>query len=167
MKNIFKYAFLIIGIALFSSCSKEDVPMTSTVELAGEWAVTVDAVVDGEVIEDPYNLGSIMMLTFNTNKDDGNEIYVTDLAGFWDFKVKVPCAVSSLTFGSSTPAVNEVKDYAIAVTLTDGKVTPKGAVTPSGMPADGIEFRVTFEDDDPGIVYYIHGYRRTGFVADE
>lgn len=166
MKNILKYTLLLVAALLLGSCEKEEIPMTNTVALAGEWSVTVD-VLDGEdVIADPYGLGQFTILTYNTNKDDGKELYVDDLGNFWEFKVVTPCSISNLTFGSEQPSINEVTDYEIEVTVTGGKITPNGAVTPSGMPADGIEFYVTFEDE-PDTVYYTHGYRRTGFVADE
>lgn len=42
MKKYINYAILLIGMIFFNACSKEDIPMTSTVDVAGEWMVTVD-----------------------------------------------------------------------------------------------------------------------------
>lgn len=139
------------------SCSKEEIPMTSTVDLAGEWMVTIDA--------DGYSDGPFMFITYNSNKNDGQEIWLDDLGNFWGTKVKVPCNVASLTFGSETPAENVDYDP-ITVKVTDGKVTFGGTKTPSGAVADAIEFKLEYSDD-PGVVYTAHGYRRTGLQGGE
>lgn len=152
MKRYFKYAFMMLAMVLsLASCSKDEIPMTSTVDLAGEWMVTVEGMED---------YGTFMFITYNTNANDGKEMWLDDLGNFWGTKVKVPCDVNSLTFGSSTPADNQDYDP-ITVTVTDGKVTFGGTKTPSGMPADAIDFKVEYSDD-PGTVYVCHGYRRTG-----
>lgn len=165
MKKYINYALLLMGIAIFSSCSKEDIPMTSTVDLAGEWMVTVDVIDGDQVYEDGFGLGQMLWLTYNTNSDNGTEIWLDDTKTFWETKVKVPCDIASLSFGSSSPLPNQY--YDCEVTVTDGKVTFGGAVTPSGMPADKFECYITYSDDPDGYKYYVHGYRRTGFVADE
>lgn len=165
MKKYIKYALLSLIAVFMSACSKDDVPMTSTVDVAGEWMVIVDVVDGDDVYEDPYGLGQLMWITYNTNADNGKEIWLDDLGSFWEFKVKEPCDVVSRTFGSSTPAQNAY--YDCTVTVSDGKITPNGALTPSGMPADKFECYITFSDDEDGYTYYVHGYRRTGFVADE
>ena len=64
---------------------------------------------------------------------------------------------------------NTAANIATEMLLTDNR---GGAQTPSGMPADAIEFYITFSDDEDGPAYgwdsfYIHGYRYTGFAGDE
>lgn len=165
MKKYINYAILLIGMIFFNACSKEDIPMTSTVDVAGEWMVTVDVVDGDKVYEDPFGYGQLMWITYNTSANNGTEIWVDDLKSFWETKVKVPCNVADRTFGSATPEQNAY--YDCQVTVSDGKITPGGTVTPSGMPADKFECYVTYSDDEDGYTYYVHGYRRTGFVADE
>ena len=57
-----------------------------------------------------------------------------------------------------------------AEAVTGGKIIKNGATTPSGQPADAIEFYILFSDDRyAGDMYdrlYVHGYRYTGFVND-
>ena len=166
MKRILNITLLLIGILFFNSCSKEEVPMTSTVNLAGEWMVIVDVIDGGEVYEDAFGLGQMLWITYNTNADNGKELWLDDLGSFWDTKVKIPCDVNALTFGSSTPVPNQYYDDC-NVTVTGGKVTFGGTVTPSGVPADKFECYITYSDDEDGYTYYVHGYRRSGFVADE
>lgn len=166
MKRIINITLLLIGIVLFSSCEKEEVPMTSTVDLAGEWMVIVDVIDGDDVYEDGFGLGQMLWITYNTNADNGKELWLDDLGSFWETKVKLPCDVNSLTFGSSTPVPNQYYEDC-DITVTGGKVTFGGAVTPSGMPADKFECYITYSDDPDGYTYYVHGYRRTGFVADE
>lgn len=161
IKNI-KYMLMALILGVFTSCEKEEIGMTSTVAFAGEWLVTVDmADASGNVIAEDIMGAPIQIITYNTNADDGKEIYVNDNANFWDFIVRVPCECTTLSFGSSTPAVNE--SYDCDVTLTNGKITYGGAVSPQNMPVDAIEFDVSFSDDDAPYIYKFHGYRRTGF----
>lgn len=171
MKKIINITLLLIGIAFLNSCSKEDIPMTSTVNLAGEWMVVVDVIDGDEVYEDAYGLGQMLWITYNTNSDNGKEIWLDVLNSnwgkyLWKTKIKVSCDVNARTFGNSTPVPNPYYEDC-DVTVTGGKVTPGGAVTPSGMPADKFECYMTYSDDEDGYTYYVHGYRRTGFVADE
>ena len=61
--------------------------------------------------------------------------------------------------------------YDSKLTITNGKILPGAATTPSGMPADSIVFNVTFNDDtyptDYGFdSYRVAGYRYTGFTKD-
>lgn len=164
MKKFSTYILALVLVLLTSACSKDEIPMTSTVNLAGEWMVC--AYYGDEQLTDQF-----LIITYNGNADDGKTIWVDDLGNFWapQTKVEVPCDVPSLTFGSSTPCVNEYgfdDGTDMMVTVTDGKVVFGGAVTPSGMPADAIEFNIEYSDD-PGSVYTLRGYRRTGFVADD
>lgn len=139
--------------------------MTSTVKLAGEWMVTVDVIVGDEIYEDGFGLGQMLWITYNTNADNGTELWLDDLGSFWETKVKLPCDINSLTFGSENPVPNDY--YECDVTVWDGKVTYGAALTPSGMPADKFECYITYSDDEDAFTYYVHGYRRTGFEADE
>lgn len=152
MKRYIRYTLMLLAAVVFTACSKEDIPMTSTVDLAGEWMVTVET--------DGASYGPYMFITYNTNKNDGQEIWLDDLGNFYGTKVKIPCNVSSLTFGSDTPADNAAYDP-ITVKVTEGKVVFGGTKSPSGMPADAIEFKLEYSDD-PGTIYTAHGYRRTG-----
>ncbi|MDE5635341.1 MAG: hypothetical protein K2I52_03420 [Muribaculaceae bacterium] len=68
MFKIIKYAFIALLTVTVCSCEKEDIGMTATVNLAGEWMVTADAVdANGNVVmEDPFGLGSFQIITYNT-----------------------------------------------------------------------------------------------------
>ena len=164
MKKFTLYILSLVVALLGTSCSKEDIPMTSTVDLAGEWMVCA-------YYGEEQLTGQFLILTYNGNADDGKTIWIDDLGNFWDpaTKVEVPCDVPSLTFGSTTPMANEYgfdDGTDLMVTVTGGKVAFGAALTPSGMPADAIELNIEYSDD-PGAVYTLKGYRRTGFVADD
>ena len=60
MKKYINLTLMLLGIILLGSCSKEDVPMTSTVDLAGEWMVTVDVIDGDNVYEDGYGMGQML-----------------------------------------------------------------------------------------------------------
>ena len=171
---IMKKIFYIVSCALIclalASCEKIGPEMTATVDMAGQWYVQVDgAYNDGsEDWEDPFDMGRFIILTSNTAANIPTEMIVNDLGSFWDFSVKVQCNPDAKTF-----SVNDGDNlsYESKVTITDGKIVENGTTTPSGMPADYIEFYVVFDDDDYVPDYYdklkFSGWRYTGFVNDD
>lgn len=175
MKKIILYAILFItGSSLFVSCEKDPIGNTATEQLAGDWYVTADAVdASGNVVySDVFNLGNFHLDTYNLATNVSDTLWVCDNSAFWDFKVKVPCNVNDLTFGTA-----EVTDtlpnyaYSSGVIITDGKILKGKATTPRGMTADSIVFNVSFDDDsNPTHLGYDHyrvsGYRYTGFTND-
>lgn len=163
-----KILYMLLASAVLAvSCAKDPIENTATVSMAGEWYVTVDAVDEnGEVLyEDPYGMGPFVVSTFNTAANKADEMYVFDNYNFWEFQVQVKADPATMTFASDGMSPN--LSYESKVEITGGKITVGGAETPSGMPADAIEFCVQFDDDDYGFIYKIHGFRYTGFVADE
>lgn len=156
---------LAASVALFSSCAKDPIENTATVGMAGEWYVTADVVDEnGEVLYEDL-MGPFIVSTFNTAANVPTEMYVYDNANFWDFQVQVKADAAAMTFATDGMASNLT--YESQVQITGGKITYGAAKTPSGQPADAIEFCVKFDDDDDGFTYKIHGYRYTGFTADE
>ncbi len=185
MKKIL-YITLTLCALLCVSCEKDPIGGTATEALSGQWYVQVDAINADNTVwaEDPFGMGRILMLTHNNNANDAGTLYV-NLDGrdyFWYFKVQVPCDIGAMTFGLSPgkSVTNEaiMQDekkndvlYDIQVELWDGVIVKNGMKSPSGMPVDSISFRVKFEDDvlpaNYGFDHYrIHGWRFTGFVAD-
>lgn len=158
---------ILASFALLASCAKDPIGNTATVDMAGEWYVTVDVVDEnGELLyEDPYGMGHFLVSTFNTAANKATEMYVYDNANFWEFQVPVTVDPSAKTFATNEMVPNLL--YECNVQITGGKITYGTAVTPSGQPADAIEFCVAFDDDDNGFIYKVHGYRYTGFTADE
>lgn len=177
-KTLYSMLMLAGLLVAFTSCEKEEIGDTAAVKTAGDWYVTVDAVdANGELVysdDELFGMGNIHVLTYNTAADIPTEMIVSDLGNFWDFAVKVTCDPDALTFSTTTTDDNNlVEGYEdINVTITGGKITPGGARLASGVPTDAIEFYVTFSDDDyPDAYgyakYRVHGYRYSGFVADE
>ena len=171
MKKVF-YILGILSMTLLASCQKDPVENTACVEMAGDWYVTVDAYGGGQVIyEDVYGVGNIHVFTSNTAANIATEMLLCDNRDdpFWDFKCKIKADPASLTFSAENA---ENLNYDCTLTVTGGKIVKNGATTPSGMPADYIEFHVKFSDDTDGPKYgwedlFFHGYRYTGFAADE
>lgn len=169
-----KKIFYILSCALVSlalaSCEKIGPEMTATVDMAGQWYVQVDGVQGGSTdgLEDLYGMGRFIILTCNTAANTPTEMIVNDLGSFWDFSVKVQCNPDAKTFSVTD---GENMSYESKVTITDGKIVPDGTMTPSGMPADYIEFYVVFDDDDYVPDEYeslkFSGWRYTGFVNDD
>ena len=166
MKKTIYLLMLCVGV-MFASCEKDEIGGTATEALAGEWQLTVDLVDDaGNVLmTDPYGMGVILGITYNTVDNVGDKMYVSDLGNFWDYKVVVNCDCNALTFSTDGDTQNEA--YDCMVNIENGKMLPSAATTPSGMPADSLVYYVSFSDDDPGMRYKVSGYRRTGFAADE
>ena len=167
MKKIFYFTALLL-CSMMVSCDKEEVGGTATEATAGQWYVTVDgADADGNVIpgfEDLYQLGRIVMLTFNTSANKADEMIVSDASSFWDFKVKVSCDPANKTFSTNTTENNNlVAGYEdINVQITNGKILPKAGKQNNGSPADSIVFYVAFSDDDAPADYGFTNYRVSG-----
>ncbi|MCM1137950.1 MAG: hypothetical protein NC221_07380 [Duncaniella sp.] len=162
MLKTLKYIIVAIFALAVSSCDKEDIGGTATQDLAGEWMVKADlADANGNVIaEDPYGMGYFQVITYNTAANIPTEMWISDTGNFWKFTAKVPCDAAAQTFGSTNALQNQ--DYDCTLTITNGKVTYGGTLSPSGAIADAIEFTISFSDDEPGVYYRISGYRRTG-----
>lgn len=180
MKKLF-YILAITLATVLASCQKDPIGGTKVQDMSGQWYVQVDIVdASGNVVLEDFNGGRSMLLTYNTASDADNVLYVDDLGNFWEYKVQVPCVLSSKSFGSESPVANE--SYDCNVTLTNGKIVEGGATTPSNQKADYIEFLINFDDDDlesqglpgvsypqayGGVAYKVSGWRYTGFVNDD
>ena len=170
---------MLVGLLVaFTSCEKEDVENTATVEMAGDWYVTFDAATaDGQILfEDPFGVGHVHLLTYNTAANVPTEMYLSDLGNFWDFTCKIQCVPDAMTFGCNNAYIYTGDDGEdVYCTITGGKIIKNGTKTPSGADADYIEFYVTFTDDPYPTTYAaygwtsykVSGFRYTGFTEDE
>ena len=160
----FKYTILLFLVGL-SACDMGNDPEpggTAVQAVTGEWFTTFT--VNGV---DVYNLGYQLITTSNTAANSADEFLITDRLpnGYsqYAYKLKTPLNLDDKTFGG-TGLVNLV--YDITATITDGKIISKAVNLPSGIVADSIHFNIEFSDD-PGTIYTVGGYRRTGFQEDE
>ena len=178
MKKVLYLATLLLCAVFTTSCEKEEIGATETVNLAGEWYVTVDAVDEsGNVVftdDELFGLGRINILTYNSASNNPNEIIVDDLGNFWEFKVKATCDQNALTFATNTTADNNLVDgyEDVNVTISSGKIVKDGGVQNNGSKADYIEFYVSFSDDPyPGkygyAKYHVYGVRYSGLVEND
>jgi len=172
-QNITRILAAVLVLTSFAACDEvgdTTVGETSVKAMSGDWYV--QTLVDGKVVAD-YAL----ITTYNTSANDGKEMWIDDhLFHVWGFKVKLPVTLSSLSFAGSNLASSIVDDvtatpdvierYDVNVTITEGKITKNGATSTGGHTVDGISFKAEFSDD-PGVVYEVKGYKRTGFIEDE
>jgi hypothetical protein len=164
MKKIFKYLVTVAFITTLASCSTNEeyedfkFDVSPVVDMSGDWYV--QTFVDGD-IEVDYAL----ITTSNTAEDDGSEIQIFDQQNIWWFNAKTPVNVGALTF-SGNDLASAVDGYEITVTITNGAILKKGTTSTSGRISDSISFDIEFSDD-PGTIYHIEGYKRTGFLEDE
>jgi hypothetical protein len=158
-----KKLFVIIAIAVvaFSACSKKpDIGGTAAERMANEWWALIK--LDGNNLFPPGHYAHIA--TYNTAAN-ANELWVDDMGGIWDFKVKAAADFNALTF-SANQAVSVVPGYDIKVNITGGKVILNGGHSKTGNVTDSIYMKVEFEDD-PGTIYTIEGHARTRFAEDD
>lgn len=160
-------------LAICASCSKEEPGGTATQAAAGQWLVNLDLVdANGEVVytgAEFFGIGSFLSLTFNTQENVENKMYVSDLGNFWGYQVETILDPATLTFETADWVQNVSYDCKVKL---HGKIMKQAATTPSGMPADSIVYYVNFDDDPYPATYgydcyRISGFRYTGFVADE
>ncbi len=165
MKNIQKFLLIIILGVFVMACEEDLAPGgTKVQDMAGEWWVRYEVETTPGVFED-IGGGYYKMMTYNTASDT-EEIWVDDLAHFWEYKVKVPVNLTSKTFAVTT-APNAA--YESTVTIENGVVVTGGGTSVSGVQTDSIHFVASFDDDSPafGTKYRVSGHRRTGFLEDE
>lgn len=172
-KNIFSILSLLMLLVAATSCEKEAIGGTETEATAGDWYCTMAAVDEnGESIDDDwFGLGNFHVITFNTAANVSNQMWISDEGvneDYFPFKVKINVDAANATF-QAEGAENEFD--ANLVTITGGKIVKNGTKTPSGVPADYIEFYISFDNDDfPADYgfkcYKVTGYRYSGFVAD-
>jgi len=178
MKKVLYFATLLFCAVFTTSCEKEEVGSTATESMAGQWYVTADAVDEsGNLVyadADLFGIGRFMLLTYNTSANSANEMIITDLGNFWDFKVKVSCDQTGMTFSTNTTENNNlVADYEdINVTITNGTITKDGGVQNNGSKADAIDFYITFSDDaypaNYGYAkYHVYGVRYSGLAEND
>lgn len=166
MKKYISLAFMAVALSFgFVSCSvetNEEPGGTNVEKMAGRWDVHVDAVDEsGNVLyEDPYGLGTITIMTYNTADNSIDKMWLDDNGKFWSFKMKVDVNYIARTFSCAE------QDYDAAGTgtavVTNGKVLEKATLNLHGMPNDSIVFDVRFSDD-PETLYRLSGQRYTGF----
>ena len=169
MKKFITAIATALAIVSASSCGKFEVENTATVNLAGNWMCSV-YVYDGAEWE-PY--AEAEYVTYNTAANVATEMWVNDYGNFWGTLCKVDCDVNSLTFGKDGAEYFD-NYYEVNQKIWGGKVSPNAVEAP-GTPTtcDKIEFFIAFEDDvddddNPYAgVYYVAGYRRTGFPEDD
>ncbi len=169
MKKIVKYLFVIGLVTIFGSCDDElHIYYSSTAELDGNWYVKYNHATYGE---DPFNVGYTPLYTYNTATDNGQEIWLSDEANFWDYKVRIAANPGGLSFGSSAEVTSIVDGYEIKVIIENGKIIKNAVELPSGVMADSIYFEVWFEDlaestEIENDRLLVGGYRVTGFPED-
>lgn len=189
MKKYISFALMAVALSFgFVSCdveTDEEPGGTNVEKMAGRWEVQVDAYdTDGNLLyEDPYGLGTIEIMTYNTADNSVNQMWLDDRDNFWAFQYKVDINYEARTF--SSPATyysadqQEIADLIAAgetptdskgnpltpgkATVTNGKILEGAAKNLHGMPNDSIVFDITFDDDSYGFVYRISGQRYTGF----
>ncbi|MDD7886425.1 lipid-binding protein [Flavivirga sp. 57AJ16] len=164
MKNHLKYILILtLAFSLFNSCEEDGyedftVEKTGVIELSGDWYV--ETFLEGNKIID-YEV-----ITTSNTANDNSAIQIFDHEHIWTFNVAVPANSQNLTFEGSGLA-SDVDGYEITVDITNGKVEKNATVTSgTNLPADLISFDAEFSDD-PGNVYHIEGYKRSGYLEDE
>lgn len=169
MKRIL-YAIAMLGVLFVTSCKKDEIGNTATVDMAGEWQVMVDVYdPSGTLLAEDW-LGSFLIGTFNTAENVSNKMFVSDNGNLESlglaFQVELVADPATKTFKTDGAQTNLYSGT--DVTVKNGKIVYGGSVTPSGMPADSIEFDIEYSDDPyGGLVYHIYGFRYTGLASDD
>jgi len=161
MKKILYIATIAVTLFAASSCRKERVVGGTEVQsLAGDWWVKYDKGTSAT-----FGSGFYQFRTYNTSTNSATEMWLDDVLSGWQVKGKVKTDASALTF-SGTNVQNVT--YNSKFTVTEGKVMLGVATAPgSKAKTDSIYFKISFDDDDPGVVYTVSGYKRTGFTTDD
>lgn len=151
---------IVIALIIFSCSKKPDTGGTNGEALSNEWWAELK--LNGTNV---YGAGAFAHIATYNTAADGNQIWVDDMHGLWDFKVKATADFNALTFNANQ-AISVIPNYDIAVTITNGKVIPNAGHSRTGNVTDSIFMEVEFEDD-LGTIYTIEGHGRTRFAEDD
>ncbi len=165
--NINKVLLGIFMITMATSCENNGYDdyaqaKTPTVEMNGEWYITITDEANGEV-----QVEHALHKTYDSN--DG-KMYITDrilasnppkFTGWW-LETKLDVNIKDLTF-STTDALNTADNS--KVKITEGKILKNAAHSKAGNVTDSIYFKGEFSYD-PGNVLIFSGHKRTGFLDD-
>ena len=158
-----KYLILLFAaVGFLSSCDLGEEPVIEGVaiqEMTGEWWTTFT--VGGE---DIYGLGYNVITTYNTASNGTSKMWLDDIQHTWGYKLRVPINLEGRSFGG-TDSIPELY-FGVKAIVSNGVITKNDTPTTGGNTTDGITFDVEFSDD-PGTMYHVEGYRRTGFQEDE
>ena len=170
MRKIILFAIVFGLITSFTSCEDDFEPgQTAVEEVSGRWNVLYNHSVYGE---DAFGVGKTEILTYNTADNSSSEIWLSDEGHFWDYKVRIPVDLQSLSFGTEDTVINAVDGYEIKILVRNGKILENAATPPSGLPVDSIYFELWFEDLEqygtgiPNDTLFVSGYRYTGWEED-
>ena len=192
MKKVLYSAALLL-LATLTSCEKEDIENTATVNMAGQWYVQVDAVDDaGKPIkngEDYFGFGRVVIVTCNTAANSTSEMLIDDLGGFdvaagygngnypsYSLKSKINVDLGALTFSSNNATnlsdKNKFDSDLYPITIEGGKILPGAGRQNNGSVADSIVFYVKYAGDpwfpDDGYAKYkVSGIRYSGLVEND
>lgn len=168
MKKIAYFICSLLAGVVLTACEKDEIGGTATEATAGQWYVTFDGADEsGNVIEgfeDLFGVGRVLILTTNTAANNANEMMVSDLGNFWDFKVKVATDPATMTFQTTTTDNNNLVDgyEDINVKIEGGKILPQAGRQNNGSPADSIVFYISFSDDTYPANYGYAKYKVSG-----
>lgn len=186
-KSLYSIFALMAMLVAFTSCEKEEIENTATMEAAGEWHVTFAALDENGDVYDPdwFGDGVYNIATCNTAANVPNKMYIIDNVNYFvPYQVEVDLDLNNLTFkttdaenlygpGNYEEFLGEDTPFGDRITITDGKIVKNGTTSPSGMPVDYIEFYISFSNDIIAEMmginnkYKVSGFRYTGFADDE
>ncbi|OYQ38230.1 hypothetical protein CHU92_06050 [Flavobacterium cyanobacteriorum] len=168
--NIVAILLCLASAMAVTSCEDEgydeyDAGATPTAALNGEWWINIADEATGQIL-----IPHALHRTFDANN---GKMYISDrfygdtsppLTYFgWELIAQVNPDVQNLAF-SATDAFNEADES--SVTITEGRVFPRGGRSQTGVVTDSIYFKAVF-DYDPETVLIFSGHKRTGFIEDE
>ena len=148
---------ILLTVTIAGSCTKkQDVGLTSTVNMAGEWWVKY--YYNNTELTD-YN----KMISFNTSDPNSGKVWVDD-GHVWPFKAKFDVDYANLTFKSMASTPNTLVTNG-TIRVVEGKILLGAGRSLSGNTVDSIYLKLEFSDD-PGNEYEIRGHYDTGFFVD-
>ena len=163
MKKIFSI-LSIVAVSMFAltSCdpeTKEEAGGTAVQAMAGNWAVHVDVIEEGETYEDPYGYGTFNLYTYNTASNASDKLFVFENS-FWGTKILANCDLNTNKIWAEN-SLNETDGEETA--NIKGEIFPNAALSEHNVPIDSICIDIEY-DSEPGVIYRYTGKRYTGFA---
>ena len=173
MKKILIAICLVASASFFASCKRAEPDLaggTAIQKMAGFWDVRVDVVdKDNNYYEDPFGLGVLPLMTYNTSDNSSTEMWIDDMESFWSYKFKVDVSYPDRVFHTK----DEWRPYDAANTgnavVYSGKILEGKGHNVHGQPCDSIAFVIKFSDETDDTIdhYQVCGIRHGGYEAVE
>lgn len=119
MRNLIIISLFALAISACDLKEDYEVERSASVEINGEYFVTLDMLDSTEWLEDPYDIGFTMIKITNTANNDPDSVWLDDMGNSWTVKAKIIYNLENHTFEPGTFNANYAIEFIAKEDTTD------------------------------------------------